>query len=756
MKVYSKNIGLIFLLFMTIISCHKDSDSFETSVTSTVFTAVVVNEIKGNISGIISDESGIGIDGAMVQIYSTSVKTNKFGYFEMNNVGLDKNGTYLTAKKEGYFLGSDMIYPDKAENYSYVKMIKLQNPSTFNSNDGAQVNIVGGGSIIFQANGIASADGKIYNGNVNVYTKLISPSDKDLGEKMPGGLVGDRISKETVALGTYGMIAVEMIGEAGQRLNLLKDKSAIVRIPKISNNNASVVETWHFDESLGRWKEVGIAVLVNGFYEFRATHFSFWNVDAPFPLVNVCGSITFENGSPVKNARIQVVAAGLNTANGITDANGRYCGKMPKGKDLVLKVFASGCDNAIAEKSFSALTSDTEFPNITIPNNEIPQRFIKAKVECNGTAVVNARIIINVDGKLSIFKVKADGSIDENISNLACGNAKLVEAFALNTTNNEASPSQEIKINDLATKIFDICKPSCDFKAEIVDGCDGSMKVNVTNGSGNYSYKWSNGATTNQIILNANQQVDTSLRCVTITDLASNCTKTICKKYEKLSATIVGACDDTVKVITRTGQRPLSYLWSDGSKDSFLINKVSSETTVKVIVTDAKGCTLTISRVLLPHIKITQTPSTCSKDLFTLVSSSQFNGGYIFPGDSLEILQIANLQNLSVFQTGFSFEVSGLKDEECKRASIQLPRLKKFKVQEFKTSCVSCNDGYIDVLEASDCEKCTYGSFKVLKADKKTDVTLENKNKALAKGTYYAVADDKNGCYVEFKKVTIK
>jgi hypothetical protein len=753
---FIKKNGLALIIFFLLAGCYKDEETFETKITSTVFTAVVTEEIKGSLSGIISDESGLPLDGALVQIYSASTKTNRYGYFEFTNVGLDKNGTFLTVKKEGYFLGSDMLYPDKAEVYAYIKMMKLESPATLAATSGGTVNIKGGGSISMQANGFITTDGKSYNGNVKIYANLISPADKDLNEKMPGALIGDRLSKETVALGTYGMIAVEMHSEDGQKLQLAKDKPATVKIPALPGRSTSNVETWHFDESLGRWKEVGMANLVNGFYEFKATHFSFWNVDAPFPLVNVCGNVKFENGDAVKNARIQVIADGLNTASGITDANGRYCGKMPKSKALVFKIFSAGCDNsnAIVEKSVGSLSGDTEIPVITLPNNSLQQRTINAKVVCNTTAVKNAKIVLNVDGKLTLLKTDDKGIITENISHLACGNAKKVEAFGFDQATGDASAALEIKVNDNAQITFDLCKVTCNFTAEIKNNCNGKMTAIATNGSGNYTYKWSNGTTTNEITITPNSGVNT-LYCVTITDVSTNCTKNICKTYEPFGGA-VESCGDTARVFLRGGERPFTYLWGNGTTDSFLINKVTAQTSLSLIVTDKNGCIFKTNAFLSPRIKVDALPTTCNKEFYTLKPSIAFTNGFIFPDDSLEIVKVTGLNNLSVFVTGFSFKLTAGQDSECGGTYVELPRLKKFKVKETDVTCGTCSDGYITILEADDCRNCTFGSVKILKADRKTDVTADNDKKLLPKGIYYAVAEDKNGCYVEFKKVQIK
>ena len=46
--------------------------------------------------------------------------TDENGVFRFKNIGLDPNGTYIKARKTGYILGSDMIYPKNGESHSAI------------------------------------------------------------------------------------------------------------------------------------------------------------------------------------------------------------------------------------------------------------------------------------------------------------------------------------------------------------------------------------------------------------------------------------------------------------------------------------------------------------------------------------------------------------------------------------------------------------------------------------------------------------
>ena len=146
---------LYFLLVLfTISSCHKDEFAPNEDQT-TIFTAQVVEEITGKIVGYVYDENNKPVQDATVQIYSSTTKTNKFGVYVFDNEKMDKQGTYVTVRKSGFILGSDLVYPDEsATTYSRVGLLALETNKTFTANEGGEIQVTGGGKINFPTNAI--------------------------------------------------------------------------------------------------------------------------------------------------------------------------------------------------------------------------------------------------------------------------------------------------------------------------------------------------------------------------------------------------------------------------------------------------------------------------------------------------------------------------------------------------------------------------------------------------------------------------
>ena len=153
-----------------------------------------------------------------------------------------------------------------------------------------------------------------------------------------------------------------------------------------------------------------------------------------------------------------------------------------------------------------------------------------------------------------------------------------------NTTNGcEASDQTSVTVDNSVAYTSTLHEISCNGQA------DGAIEINQTN----YTYNWSNGATTNSI-----HNLSPGVYQVTIVNSAG-CTATASftmTQPEILSATYTGtdaqdanSNDGTASATPTGGKAPYSYLWSNGGTTQTITNLVPGLYTV--VVTDANGCT---------------------------------------------------------------------------------------------------------------------------------------------------------------------
>jgi hypothetical protein len=106
---------------------------------------------------------------------------------------------------------------------------------------------------------------------------------------MPGDLVGLNENNERGALGSLGMVAVELVSASGDPLQVKEGKKVTmkVNVPAAMLATApATIPMWYFDEARGYWTREGSAELQGNQYVTEVPHFSFWNCDAWFDLVN--------------------------------------------------------------------------------------------------------------------------------------------------------------------------------------------------------------------------------------------------------------------------------------------------------------------------------------------------------------------------------------------------------------------------------------------------------------------------------------
>lgn len=755
-----KRIIYIISLFSVLLftSCHKDTDSGINEEITTTFSGKVYKEVNGSILGYVYDENKNPVADATVATYSTVTKTNKHGVFLIKNAKMDQQGTYIKVVKNGYFLGSDYVYPSEGTTVnSRIQMLTLDNKYKFLSNEGGTLELGNKCRIIFEPNTIVNDKGQIYNGKVIVSAHYLDPNDSNISDKMPGGLMADDAKGNTVVLGTLGMIAVELRDEAGNELNIKSGSTATLEFPAVTSYKPSDIALWSFNETKGWWKEEGKAILQGDRYIAQVGHFSFWNCDAPFPLIEICGKVKFENGDPAKYFMIEVKAEGLGASYGSTNEKGEFCGKMPKGKKLTISVYSVFCNKKLVTSVEVGPFDNNTVLNDIIIKKQVEYR-IKGSINCNGSKPTDGIVVVMIDNQKLIYRTNENGVFDIDLSGLICVDTKKVALFGFDNSSGATSRTKEFLEKPNTEVILNICEISCDFSAVLKYDCEKKLSANVSGGSGNFKYSWSSGATVKDIILQQDSIVEGKIYCVTITDETANCSKTFCKLVHPLYTFLRYSCDEKKLYGSHFGgEDPVTYLWSNGSTDKNILATSSGK--YCLTVTDKNGCSSSACEIIdLSIPTVDDKPTSCDKNKYQL-NSTPFEYGQ-YSGSNNIFGQFKYPAVLDFFSTGFNYTVTLIVSNCQYTTDIKLPQLiDGIDISIKNTSCGTCNDGKINftLVNGASCYNCTVGDVKIVPlSNLQEDKSNINNAGQLAKGEYYVVVTDKNtGCYIAFKKVKI-
>jgi hypothetical protein len=356
--------------------------------------------ITADVYGRVTDDNNVPVQGATVKAGTASTSTDVNGYFRFRNASLDKSNGFIKVEKEGFFQGSRTFTPNAGTtNYVSIQLIKKIVSGTFPGASGGNITVSSGGSINFPANGVVNtANNSAYTGNVSVYAYFINPTAARFREMMPGALRGINTNNQPTGLKSYGMMAVELFGSGGEKLQLANGKSATILFPIPTTLQAQAPATiplWIFNDTTGVWKQEGSATKQGSSYSGTVTHFSFWNCDDPFPVVDFTVTIKDPNGTPLRYGEVVLKIIGDTlTVNGYTDSTGKVSGPVPVNKAMQMQVY-NRCGLLIHTQQIGPFAAATNLGTITIPGvAPVSLTISGSAVNCSGAAVTNG--VLNV------------------------------------------------------------------------------------------------------------------------------------------------------------------------------------------------------------------------------------------------------------------------------------------------------------------------------------------------------------------------
>ena len=388
----------MLLVITTFYSCKKDDvTEIESGLPASEYfgSGITINAI-----GRVLDENGQPISGANVKSGNKSTTTDNMGVFALSAISaFDKLGT-VTVEKTGFYKGIRSFIPKQENNELSITLLAKSITGSFNSIDGGTVS-ASGVSVTIDSNSI-QLNNVPYNGVVNVSIKHINPERPNFRSEMPGSLVGVD-SANSYGLVSYGMMAVELTSNSGQKLQIANGKTAEIRLvvpASLMANAPSTIPLWSLDETLGVWKKESTATLINNVYIGNVSHFSFWNADYPFDYINLTGKF-FDSQSSLPIAGLVVTITDLSSQSSgidITNSAGRVRGFVPKNKNLKLTAskYCSGNKVDLYNSIIGPFSSDVNLDSVFVNTSQLVYTNISGQItDCNNNLLAASYVTIN-------------------------------------------------------------------------------------------------------------------------------------------------------------------------------------------------------------------------------------------------------------------------------------------------------------------------------------------------------------------------
>lgn len=401
----------LLLASFVLVQCQRELSNVGSPDPGVIIPEPITATIQGNIV----DENDQPASGVQIRVGAKTATTNASGYFRITDASLDKVTALVTAEKGGYFKAYRTFSATSGVNQVMIKLIKRDLAGTVNGASGGDATLANGAKINLKANGVVNAaTGAAYTGTVNVYAAYIDPTAADISSFVPGSFMAIDKNNRRVTMASFGMMAVELEGSAGEKLQLKTGSPATLTtpIPASAQSGAPAsIALWYVDEQTGLWKEQGTATKQGSAYVGEVSHFSFWNCDIGIPAVTLTLKVYNSNNQPIVHAHVRIkrtTGGGWSQASGFTDSLGQVSGLVPANENLVLEVL-SRCNTPIYTQNIGPFTTNTHLGIITVPSTTSGVINLTGKlITCSGTPVVNGYAIVVVDNVVRY--VRADSA----------------------------------------------------------------------------------------------------------------------------------------------------------------------------------------------------------------------------------------------------------------------------------------------------------------------------------------------------------
>ena len=323
---------------------------------------VYTGESHGRISGIVTTTDGLPLSDVTVTAQDVEATTSADGTYTLLDV--DAADTIVVQfSKQGYARNYKTTTLHSWETVaSNASLLEADGFSVVNSAESSNVVFIEGTRVSFSENSFIDSDGNQYSGEVTVQVTHVDPSTPevwgaptDLTAIAQGSSGTDKDVTETLQLVSYGMIDVALFGEDGEELNISEDSPASLEIPITNGDLPDIYQladgdtqsSWSFDTQRGMWIEEGVGNIVeedgNTYFQFEASHFSWWNCDQGMVPSCASGRVVDITGFPIRGAEVTCDGT-QSTSVAVTDDEGYYVCSVLVG-DTVTFTGATVVDN---------------------------------------------------------------------------------------------------------------------------------------------------------------------------------------------------------------------------------------------------------------------------------------------------------------------------------------------------------------------------------------------------------------------------
>ncbi len=449
-----------FCILFLFVGCKNEFLNFDDQVLtpsgSKLFKYDFGASIQRNFQGIVLDSKGDPIENVTIDIGGSITSTDKNGFFVVNNAKVKANFALVKASKIGYIFASKILIPIEKTNHVQIMILPEATTSKIETGKEQTVKLSDGTEIKFDGN-FKAENGKKYTGNVHVGITNLQSSAPYFYEKMPGSLLGSSKDGTAKFLQSFGMIHVQLTDDNGQKLQIENQHQAEIKIPidptQISDS-PNEIPMWTFDETLGIWREEGIAIKVGNFYVGKVSHFSNWSCCLPYIPVNLKISLKDQDGIRLENTMIDIHSKTQSIMYGKRTNEDGVISMIVSANDLITLKISDQCGNTVVTKTLEPSDKNMD-RDVTLVFDNKTARMVtitgivkdcESQLVSNGLAKINFGIPSNFSNQ---FVQIENGHF--SLTTLACGDSnatiEVIDKNKLQSNSTTISINKNTKID---------------------------------------------------------------------------------------------------------------------------------------------------------------------------------------------------------------------------------------------------------------------------------------------------------------------
>lgn len=366
--------GMAFMAALTFTACSSSSDDDGPAAGGPVSPD---NMKFSALTGVVTDGYNI-ISGVTVTCGDQTLTTSLNGVFTFNRVNSVDGRTVVEFKKDGY-MSLTRSFPTTSEDKINVALTRIQTTQNYSTNTSSKplmsMTSWSGNTpktmTVELPTGAYKVGNSAYHGSVKAEAVYLNPDVETFAAQMPGDLTTNNDGGQLVSL---GMVAVELTGSNGEKLQLAEGQKAKLTfpVPNGAKETPATMPLWSFNEETGLWEKEGTATYDAGLkaYVGEVSHFSWHNLDYEMTRATLKVKVVDNAGNPVYDVPVDFDGQRVIT----TDKNGIAKCVVPSDTKLYVRVASESYGNYAADFSEGWAnvdrTKEARLENITLGGRE--------------------------------------------------------------------------------------------------------------------------------------------------------------------------------------------------------------------------------------------------------------------------------------------------------------------------------------------------------------------------------------------------